>query len=99
MIAIRPKFPIFMQNRKAYGSFLGHTKELPGFRNHPNFQERCDEDAVLCDKLFDINKAQLYGFTNRMSSINERTNANVSNSRRVIFKKTHISTGGRYADS
>ena len=69
MVALRPAWPIFVQNRKVYGSFLGHVNEVPAFREKysgtPPKSGRCSSDAENCDRLFDPVYAKKSGFGHR----------------------------------
>ena len=70
MTVLRPASPIFDQNRKEYGSFLGHTKSLPAFRESFSStlptEGRCYSDAKTCNNIFDFKLAVKYGFDNRL---------------------------------
>lgn len=72
MIALRPAWPIFVQNRKDYGSFLGHVNDIPAFREAysptPPRSGRCFSDSDVCTRLFDPIYARKSGFGNRMKT-------------------------------
>lgn len=71
-IALRPAYPIFVQNRKDLGSFMGHNNEVPAFRekysSEPAKSGRCFADTNQCKKLFKPELAAKYGFKGRIAA-------------------------------
>lgn len=63
---MRPSNPIFVQDRKSYGSFMGHTNEAKAFREKYTEMQRtdgrCVQDSSKCKKLFDSSVSKKYGF-------------------------------------
>jgi hypothetical protein len=75
MIALRPVYPIFEQNRKELGSSLGHAETVSTFRElrWPDWKPtrsrharaRCQLDLKTCEASFDYKSAMRYGFGGR----------------------------------
>lgn len=70
IMAIRPGDSIFVQDRKKYGSYLGHKNEVKAFRqgNNSSYRDggRCSSDDSQCRRQFNVKKAMKYGFSDRI---------------------------------